>query len=184
MDLIDLYKSSQRPLALHLGCGGERWRDFINVDYYPVEPGVTDSSRSGCLADVFADMRKLGLPDESISEIFTSHTIDHFTRWEAIAMLKDWHRMLVPGGKLVIEAADFVRCVFWLFHPSRTKRSLARSQFYGNQWDKLDFQTHRYVWSARELGRVLRDVGFSDVKWHHRTLTHHPGRDMQMTAIK
>ena len=184
MQLVDYVQGREGPLKLHLGCGGERWRDFVNVDFYPLEEGKTDSSRSGFVADAFADMRRLGLPDASVDEMFTAHTVDHFTRWEALVMFRDWLRILKPGGKLVIEAADFRRCVLWLFHPSRRKRQLARDQFYGNQWDELDYQTHRYVWSAGELADALRKTGFSQVSWHHRTLTHHPGRDMQMTAVK
>lgn len=172
-------------VKLHLGCGGERWKDFINVDLNPHDPTKPDSSRTGCVADVFADMKDLGLPDNSVDEIFTSHTLDHFTRWSAIEMLKDWHRMLKPGGKVVIEVADFNRCVLWLFHPSRRKRELAKNQFYGNQWDKIDYETHRYVWSAGELRRVLmKEVGYKIVNLSHRTETHYPGRDMRVAAIK
>jgi hypothetical protein len=49
--------------------------------------------------------------------------------------------------------------VLWLFHPLPQHRQVARNQFYGNQWDELDYETHR-------------------------TLTHYPGRDMRVTAIK
>lgn len=171
-------------VKLHLGCGGVRWRDFINVDFYPHDPSVTDSSRGGCDADVFADMTALNLPDNFIDEIFTSHTIDHFTRWKAIAMFKDWRRMLKPQGVVVMEAADFNRCLLWLFHPNKEKRQSAKNQFYGNQWDEIEFQTHRYVWSAGELVKVLREIGFSSVSCTHKTLTHYPGRDMRITAVK
>jgi predicted SAM-dependent methyltransferase len=174
-----------QPVKLHLGCGGVRWHDFINVDFYPHDPTKADSSRSGCVADVFADMRNLGLPDECIDEIFTSHTIDHFTRWVAIDMLRDWYRMLKPGGTLTIEAADLFRCVlWWLFHPTKRKRWLGQSQLYGNQWDRIDYETHRYVWSARELQGVLREIGFRGVQSSHATQTHYPGRDMRITARK
>lgn len=172
------------PVKLHLGCGGMRWKDFINVDLHPHDPDKMDSSRSGCIADAFADMRELGLPDASVDEMFTSHTIDHFTKWVALEMFRDWHRMLKPGGKLVIEVADFNRCVLWLFHPSPTKRKLARDQFYGNQWDRIDYETHRYVWSAGELRRALLETGFREVEVSHRTETHYPGRDMRVTAVK
>ena len=175
--------TAARTVRLHLGCGGVRWRDFINVDLNQ-DDGRVDSSRNGCVADVFADMRHLGLSDDSIDEIFTSHTIDHFTRWVAIDMFCDWYRMLKPGGLVVIEVADFFRCVLWLLHPSRAKRQLAKNQFYGNQWDRIDFETHRYVWSARELVAVLRDIGFRDVSYSHSTLTHYPGRDMRVEAFK
>src|SRR5262245_46612289 len=95
------------PVKLHLGCGGERWQDFLNVDLYPEEPHVVDMSRHGCVADVFADIRNLGLPNQSVDQIFTSHTLEHFTRWETIRMLKDWHRMLKKRGELVIEMPSF-----------------------------------------------------------------------------
>lgn len=159
--------------------------DFINVDLYPTEVGVRDSSREPCCADVWADMRELGLPDLSVHEIFTAHTLEHFTRWVAIAMLTDWHRMLKPRGVLIIETPSFWRCVAWLFHPSPAKRQRALTQFYGNQWDRLDYETHRYLWRASELCQVLRrEIGFSNVRVSHRTWTHHPGRDMQVIAVK
>lgn len=171
-------------LKLHLACGGMRWKDFVNVDLHPQDNAVEDSSRDGCVADVYADIRGLGLSDESVDEMFCSHALEHFTRWDAVRMLNDWHRMLKFGGKLHIETPDFWRSVLWLFHPSRHKRELARPMFYGNQWDELDYETHRYLWTARELRDVLKDIGFTSVTVNHSTETHHPGRDIKAIAIK
>jgi len=120
----------------------------------------------------------------SIDEIFTSHTIDHFYRWETLDMLQDWYRMLKPEGKLIIEVADFLRCILWLIHPNRKKRIAAKNQFYGNQWDRLEYETHRYLWTARELSDVLCDIGYRKVFYSHKTRTHYPGRDMRLEAIK
>ena len=173
-----------RKVKLHLGCGGVRWRDFINVDLYPRDSSIHNGSRSGCVADVFADIRALNLEDNSIDEIFTSHTIDHFYRWETVDMLRDWYRMLKPGGILIIEIADFIRCILWLIHPNRKKRLIAKNQFYGNQWDRIEYETHRYLWSARELVAVLRDIGYRKISYSHKTLTHYPGRDMRVEAHK
>lgn len=184
VDLPEFLAKHNGPVRLHLGCGGMRWKDFVNVDLYPIAPDQVDSSRSGCIADAWADMRSLGLSDDAIDEIFTAHTLDHFTKWVATDMLSDWFRMLKPGGRLVIEVADFRRCVLWLFHPSKKKRNFARSQFYGNQWDRIDFETHRYLWSRRELTAELRDIGFVEIRSTHQTLTHVPGRDMHVEAIK
>lgn len=173
-----------KKVKLHLGCGGVRWKDFINVDFNPYISGVKDSSRSGCVADVIADMRNLAMDESSIDEIFTSHTIDHFFRWEALDMLSDWYRMLKPGAKLVIETADFYRCIFWLFHPSKTKRYLAKTQFYGNQWDRLEYEAHKYVWSVSELKAALASIGYRYVSVTHATETHYAGRDMRVEAYK
>lgn len=181
-DFIDAH--AQGAVKLHLGCGGVRWKDFINVDLYPHHDSVHDSSRKGCVADIFADIRNLGLSEATVDEIFTSHTVEHFTRWESIDMFAQWYNILRPGGKLVIEMPDFKRCILWLFHPSKKKRELARSQFYGNQWDRLEFETHRYVWSAKEIVRVLREIGFSTIAVSHHTETHYAGRDMRIEALK
>jgi len=183
--LADYLAARKRPeVKLHLGCGGMRWRDFVNVDMNPHDAATADSSRNGCVADVFADMRELGLPDNSIDEIFTSHTIDHFTRWAAVDMFRDWYRMLKPSGIVVIEVADFFRCILWLAHPIPAKRQAARNQFYGNQWDRVDYETHRYVWTAKELVGVLRGIGFRQASCSHSTWTHYPGRDMHIEAVK
>lgn len=172
-----------RRIKLHLACGGMRWRDFVNVDLFP-EDGQSDSSRTGCVADVFADIRNLGLPNDSVDEIFCSHALEHFPRWVGVELLVDWHRMMKPGGRLHLETPDFWRSVLWLFHPRRRKRTLGRNMFYGNQWDKLDHETHRYLWTARELKETLLSIGFSSVKVNHASLTHHPGRDIKAIALK
>lgn len=169
-------------VKLNLGCGGERLEGFINIDMYPELPGTIDSSRNGCKADIVADMTDLGLPDSSVDEIFTAHTLEHFPRWIGERMLRDWHRMLKPGGTLHVETPDFWRCVLWLFHPRKRNRILGRNMFYGNQTDQLEYETHRYVWSARELRDLLCRVGFGSVVVDHRTSTHHPGRDMRAVA--
>jgi predicted SAM-dependent methyltransferase len=172
------------PVKLHLGCGGVRRKDFVNVDLYPIDESRPDSSRDGCVADVFADIRALGLPDDSVDEIFTAHTLEHFTRWVAIDMLRDWYRMLRPSGRMVIEMPDFWRCVAWLFSPNAKRRRVARVQFYGNQQDGHDFETHRYLWSSGEFRDALGDIGFSRVTVSHRTETHFSGRDMRVEALK
>ena len=90
------YLEERKPpeVKLHLGCGGVRWRDFINVDLHPHDPSVERQFPEWLRGRCLCRHHSLGLPDSSIDEIFTSHTIDHFTRWVAIDMLKDWHRML------------------------------------------------------------------------------------------
>jgi predicted SAM-dependent methyltransferase len=171
-------------VKLHLACGGTRWKDYVNVDLFPEETYIADSSRNGCVADVFADIRSLGLPDNTVDEFFCSHALEHFTRWVGRRMLQDWYRMLKPGGRLHLETPDFWRSVLWLFHPQRKKRELGRTMFYGNQWDELDYETHRYLWTARELRRTMQGIGFSSVVVNHATLTHHPGRDIKAIGIK
>ncbi len=180
---VESLNKKNEKVKLHLGCGGIRWKDYINIDLYP-QSESPDSSRSGCVADFFADIRKLDLPNESVDYIFSSHVLEHFTRWEALEMLQNWYNLLKNGGELVVEMPDFWRCVMWLFHPKKRKRILAQNQFYGNQWDKLDYETHRYVWKSNEFKNELLSIGFRKVMISHKTETHRPGRDMRVVAKK
>jgi predicted SAM-dependent methyltransferase len=183
---IRKYIARQKPLSvkLHLGCGGRKLVGYVNVDLYPSDPDVTDSSRSGCAADVFCDIRNLDLDPESVDEIFLSHVIEHFVRWEALDAFRSWHGLLKPGAVLIMETPDFFRCILMLLHPKKKNRIKARTQFYGNQWDRLEYETHRYLWTPADMRRALLDAGFSRVKITHRTTTHKPGRDMRVVAWK
>jgi len=171
-------------VKLHLGCGGKYLKGFINVDLYPYEETIQDSSRSGCVADVFQDIRYLELEDNTVNTIYSSHVLEHFVRWETIEMLKDWYRILKNGGELIVEMPDIYRCIMWLCHPRKEKRDVARKQFYGNQWDGLDYETHRYVWGGKEFKSTLQEIGFKRVLLSHKTTTHYSFRDMRIVATK
>lgn len=177
-------KNNEKKVKLHLGCGGVQWKNFINIDLHPTNPDKKDSSRSGCVADVYADIKNLGLDNNSIDEIFTSHTFEHFTKWEGGDMLRDWHRMLKDGAKCVIETPDFWRCIIWLFHPNKKKRELGRNQIYGNQWDRIDYETHRYLWTPKEVKELSNKIGFAHISISHNTQTHYQFRDMKITLTK
>lgn len=182
--LAEYLQNHVGAVKLNLGCGGKRWQDFINVDLYPAAADEEDSSRSGCKADCFADVRQLPIGAGVADEIFATHVVEHFTRWAAIDLMREWHRVLKPGGKVIVEMPDFVRCVLWLMHPLKRKREMGKNQFYGNQWNKIEYETHRYLWSAREFAKVLREIGFTKVTYHHRPWTHQRGRDMHVEAVK
>lgn len=64
-------------------------------------------------ADVFADIRQLEYPENSISEIRSHHLFEHFSRAEAIDLLLKWRKWLKPNGILRIETPDFYRCCRW-----------------------------------------------------------------------
>jgi predicted SAM-dependent methyltransferase len=121
----------------------------------------------------------------------TVHTIEHFVRWEAVDLLARFHRWLKPGGRLVTEQPDLDMCIqFYLHHLGDDQKTplgnLNRgfAQFYGNQWDRLDYETHRYVWTAREFKQVLREIGFKEVTISYDAKYHLPERDMWVEAVK
>lgn len=45
-------------------------------------------------------------PDNSVTEIYASHTLEHFSHTIVLQVLKDWVRVLKPGGRLRIAVPD------------------------------------------------------------------------------
>ncbi len=80
-------------IKLDFGCGPNKQAGFIGVDVIPFE-GV----------DVVLDLNTERWPweDNSITEVFTSHFVEHLEAHERVHFINELHRILKPGGKCTI----------------------------------------------------------------------------------
>lgn len=111
--------------------------------------------------------RKLGqeaypLPyeDNSVDEVRASHILEHFSFREAIDAIKDWIRVLKPGGKIRIAVPDYEKIHDVAQHDEKW-------QFYlmGGQMDENDF--HKSVWTESYLKKVMTACGLGSIQhWH------------------
>lgn len=60
--------------------------------------------------------------------------------------------------------------------------NMGMTQFYGNQWDRLDYETHRYVWGIDEFTNALTESGYQVLLASHEAQWHLKGRDMLVVA--
>lgn len=86
----------RRELKLHLGCGSQHLDGYVNIDSSPTPA-----------ADIVLSAEKLPFKDGQVAEIFTSHMIEHIPRESLKNTLKEWHRVLQKGGKLVVRCPNF-----------------------------------------------------------------------------
>jgi SAM-dependent methyltransferase len=86
------YEVTREPLRLNLGCGRD-WRDgYLNIDT------VARSS-----SDVICDATRLAfLPSACADEIMLNAVFEHLFQWQHQPALREWYRLLRPGGRLVI----------------------------------------------------------------------------------
>lgn len=135
------------------------------------------------------DIRRLDAAPGSVDRILMIHVLEHFVRWEALDMLAAFYELLRPGAQLIMEHPDLDNCIrFYLEEKGEIaplgKRNLGFTQFYDNQRDRLDYETHRYVWTKPEMRQVLEDIGFEVPVLDNKVQFHVPERDMRVIARK
>jgi predicted SAM-dependent methyltransferase len=118
--------------------------------------------------DIVSDASILDkIADESVSVIYASHVVEHFyygLENKLINTLCEWHRVLKPGGKLLISVPD-LKTLCWLFlHPNFTvhERHHIMSIIFGGQTNQYD--VHYAGFDYEILGSYLQEVGFREVE--------------------
>lgn len=103
----------------------------------------------------------LGLyPDNSVSEIYTSHTLEYFDRQQTPAVLGEWWRVMMPGASIYITVPNFDS----LIDLYRVSGSLERvlGPLYG-RWQNQELSYpiyHKTVWNIQDLTNALTESGF------------------------
>lgn len=138
-------------LRLNLGCGHVPLDGYVNVDMRDL-PGV----------DVVARVDALPFEPGEVSEIFSSHVLEHFTQTEfERKLLPYWVGLLAPGGMfraIVPDAAAMIRAASEGRYPFDDFRKV----FFGGQDYDGDF--HFNMFCAESLGDELRRAGLTQVE--------------------
>lgn len=136
-------------MKLNLGSHDRIIPGYDNVDWGDY-PGVKYK------ADV-SDLSQFA--DNSVDIVRASHILEHFEHHRAIAILKEWRRVLKPNGMLYLSVPDW-------------DRILVGYQTFGLcQWvieslycdQKYKGAYHNNVFDEKRIKDHLREAGFSDV---------------------
>ena len=174
-------------MKIHMGCGARYWADYVNIDIAPPEGGKVD---------IQADLRKIPLFNETADEITAIHVFEHFHYWEAAEVLKEWHRLLKPGGALIMELPDLLRCCQnfvdqcngeQVGRPGRNPDQLTYWGIYGDPRAENPYMCHKWGWTPKTLSAFLKEHGFKVTAASNQTVFHSVGRgvrDMRIEAVK
>jgi len=139
-------------MKLNLGSGKFLIPDFVNLDKLNL-PEV----------DLKADFKKLPFKDNYIEEIYAGHTLQCVRQNEIDSTLKEWHRVLQPGGKLtvVVPNAEFLSRSF--ISGDIPLNLFAELVFRG--LDNLDGKwQYQSFFDDDNLAKALMRAGFREVK--------------------
>ena len=170
-------------LRFNLGCGDKPLPGYVNVDVAP--------SRLGRHPDVLADLRtRLPFPDNCADEVMAVHVIEHFWRWEVADVVREWARVLRPGGRLILECPNLISaCEAFLANPEERSQPDARGQtsmwvFYGDpQWQD-PLMVHRWGYTPASLAKLLHEAGLVEAHQEPAQFKLREPRDMRIVAVK
>lgn len=71
-------------------------------------PGAfTIWTEHGPEVDLACDLKNINLKPGSVDKIYAFHVVDRLFADEAQAALKNWYKLLAPGGQLIVVVDDF-----------------------------------------------------------------------------
>lgn len=157
-------------MRLHLGCGKRRWQGWVNIDAQD--------------ADVCCDIRSLPYEDDSADEIAAIHVFEHFYLKEAPKVLQEWHRVLKPGGWLVLELPCLDSMLNYVLQTKHIDGQMFLWGLYGDpSTHRSELDLHKWAWTRKALQGALEDAGFRTVDFETPQY-HVPSRDMRAVAKK
>ncbi len=134
-------------------CGGRnpvRPGEFLNVDAVSL-PKV----------DLVFDIRKCFPIDSGvIAEIFSAATLEHFRKPDVHHILREFYRVLQPGGRLRVSTPDIEAIAHGILEGEDIDRLNQHlfGKFKSDETD--DFDVHRWMYPAGKMMEALREIGF------------------------
>jgi SAM-dependent methyltransferase len=160
-------------MKLNIGCGTSGIPGWVNIDNSPtillsrLPFGRRIFHTPHWPSDVRrADVRKrIPFSDSSVFYIYSSHTFEHFTYEESLAVAKECFRVLKPGGILRIVVPDLGIMVrdylAEAVNPKASHRFIGRLLLTGSARDVLHPGAHhKQMFDAASLVHLLREAGF------------------------
>lgn len=133
---------------LNLCCGDDKREGYLNCD-------VKDSDHNMDISDGF-----ILFPEDTFVEVLFRHALEHFRPEIGMRLLSEIHRILKPGGRVVVHVPDYQLALEdsvrgYNLYPNCAP---AIHRIYG--LSTSEHQIHKWGYTVETLKSVLTQVGF------------------------
>jgi predicted SAM-dependent methyltransferase len=142
--------SPDGTLNLHLGCGRINAPGFINIDMAPM--------RHVHLVQDVSNLDRFRA--ESVDLIYASHVLEHFSHLRTLTILREWKRVLKPGGVLRLAVPNFDALVE-IYRLNERRISSIQGMLYGGQ--DYPGNAHFAGFTYESLACILMEAGLCEV---------------------
>ncbi len=148
--VLNVLPSNKGP-RVHLGSGPINIQGWINIDarQYP----HTHIQTSRLTLDEFNE--------NSISEIYLCHVLEHFSFIEVTELLNSFYKKLKPGACLRLSVPDFDKLIDIYIEESRNL-NLVKYALYGGQ--DYSFNFHKSCFNCQSLSELLKTSNFHSIE--------------------
>lgn len=138
-------------MKLHLGSGQRYLPGWKHLD-------ITAHSHVDFVGSV-ADLTRFD--SDSVHEIYASHLLEYFSLEDALKVLQEWRRVMVPGGRLWVAVPSF-ESIISIYQQTKDLRTVIGPLF--GQMDSDQGKIfHRCVFDSAALTEILIRAGFIEV---------------------
>lgn len=148
-------------ISINVGCGPCPLPGWVNIDN---DPEVESSTLKLGLHFVRAEANNLPFANNSVYVVYSSHLLEHFVQMgakeggiHADHVLKEFYRVLEPGGHLMVAVPDLAVCCSQVLLNRRQQK--AWIHFLMGYSEKAG-ATHRYGYTKEFLEETLVQCGF------------------------
>ena len=147
-------------VKLNLGSHGVTFEGWVNVDL--VEYGGVN---------LVQDVRRLlQFESDTVDLIYAGHVLEHFYYDEALDALREWVRVLKPGGVMKVAVPGLELVVEKMLNCESPLEQPIQAMLYGGRgrWETYreddELSRHHYSWTKYKLSQTLKEVGLVNVR--------------------
>jgi len=136
-------------IKLNIGAGNLHIPGYLSLDLYNET------------ADIKSDIDKIPLEDNSVAEIISYHVLEHVIPFKAEDAIKEWYRILMPGGKLILELPNIIPLCEDLPNVDFGEKFRLLNYMYG--YGEHPGHSHLYGWFPESISGLLQKCDFVDI---------------------
>lgn len=137
-------------IRINLGCGTDVRQGWINVDSYIRANGVVNM-----------DITKLQMPDNYADEMCARDVLEHISHRQTVDVLKEWYRVLKPGGEIYIQSPNLHGWAHALLNGRHDTGHVMRGLF-ADQDYPTNF--HHTAFTIDYLKSLMEPIGYKNIR--------------------